>query len=121
MKKTEKDNVKIIDASGKALGRLASEAAVSLIGKTNPSYVRHIYAGSKVKVVNSSKLKITEKKLGQIFHARYSGHRGGLAISSGAEIKLKKGTKELVRLAILSMLPDNKLKKKMMKNLQIED
>ncbi|OGI70746.1 hypothetical protein A3B84_01965 [Candidatus Nomurabacteria bacterium RIFCSPHIGHO2_02_FULL_35_13] len=118
MKKTD---TKIINAEERTLGRVASEIASSLMGKTDASYERHIYSGFKVKVVNVSKLKITAKKLEEIYHTRYSGYRGGLRILKGTETRDKKGLKELIKLAVYHMLPGNKLRREMMKNLKIED
>lgn len=118
MKKTE---IKTIDATGRTLGRVASEVAMSLMGKTKATFERNIYSGFPVKVVNASKLKITTKKLEEIYHTRYSGMRGGLRILKGTETAEKQGLKELIKLAIFQMLPDNKLRRVMMKNLKIED
>jgi len=117
----KKIDTKIIDASGRTLGRVASETAFSLMGKTNASFERHIYSGFKVKVINASKLKITAKKLEEIYHTRYSGHRGGLRILKGTETAEKKGFKELIKLAVYHMLPGNKLRREMLKNLKIEE
>jgi large subunit ribosomal protein L13 len=122
MKKVEKKNeIKTIDAEGRTLGRVASEVAISLLGKTKPSFERHVYSGLPVKVVNASKLRITPKKLKSIQHVRYSGNPGGLHVLSGTKTAEKKGLKELIRLAIYQMLPGNKLRREMMKNLKIED
>jgi large subunit ribosomal protein L13 len=122
MKKQEnKTEEKIIDASGKTLGRVASAVAISLMGKDKATYERHLYSGSRVKVINASKLKITTKKLEEIYHTRYSGYRGGLRVLSGTETFEKKGLKELVKLAVHHMLPGNKLRREMLKNLKIED
>lgn len=118
-KKTSR--IKTIDAIGRTLGRVASEAASFLIGKTSVKFERHIYSGFQVTVVNASKLSITPKKLAEIYHTRYSGMPGGLHVLSGSQTALKKGFKELIRLAIYRMLPANKLKNKMMKNLKIEN
>lgn len=112
---------KIIDANGRILGRLASEVAGFLMGKTRASFQRHIYSGIPIKIINASKLRITNKKLSEIYHARYSGYPGGLRILSGKYTKEKKGLKELIRLSIYHMLPGNKLRRIMMKNLEIED
>lgn len=112
---------KVIDASGRTLGRLASEIAMLLMGKTKASFQRHIYSGIPVKIINASKLRITNKKLSEIYHTRYSGYPGGLRVLSGHYTKKKKGLKELIRLAIYQMLPGNKLRRTMMKNLEIED
>ena len=112
---------KTINAEGRTLGRVASEVAMSLMGKTSPSFERNKYSGFPVKVVNASKLKITAKKLDEIFHTRYSGIPGGLRILKGTETAEKRGLKELIKLATYQMLPDNKLRRTMMKNLKIED
>ena len=117
----EKTGEKVINAQDKVLGRLASEIAVSLMGKTRASFERHIYTGLKVKVINASQIKITPKKLAEISHVKYSGHRGGLKVMKGAEIVQKKGLKELVELAVFHMLPGNKLRREMLKNLNIEN
>ncbi len=114
-------DTKTIDASDRTLGRVASEAAHFLMGKNSAKFERHVYSGLTVKVLNASKLRITRKKLAEIFHTQYSGMPGGLHITSGSQTVLKKGYKELVRLAIYQMLPGNKLRRKMMKNLKIED
>lgn len=113
--------LKIIDASSRTLGRVASEVAMSLMGKTKATFERNIYSGFPVKVVNASKLKITAKKLEEIYHTRYSGIPGGLRILKGTETAEKQGLKELIKLATFQMLPDNKLRRIMMKNLTIED
>lgn len=112
---------KTIDASGRTLGRVASEVAMSLMGKTKATFERNKYSGFPVKVVNASKLQITEKKLDEIFHTRYSGIPGGLRVLKATETAEKRGLKELIKLATYQMLPDNKLRRVMMKNLKIED
>jgi large subunit ribosomal protein L13 len=123
MKKTatKKENEKTIDASGRTLGRVASEVAMHLMGKTKATFERNQYSGFPVKIINASKLRITEKKLEEIYHTRYSGMRGGLRVLKGTETAEKKGLKELLRLATYQMLPGNKLRREMMKHLKIED
>mgnify|MGYP001593597509 FL=1 len=116
-----KKEIKTIDASGRTLGRVASEVAMSLMGKTLPSFERNKYCGMPVKVVNATKLRITAKKLENIYHTRYSGIPGGLRILKGTETAEKKGFKELIKLATEQMLPSNKLRRTMMKNLTITD
>ena len=91
------------------------------MGKTSPTFERNVYSGFPVKVVNAAKLRITARKLEEIYHTRYSGMRGGLRILSGTETAEKKGLKELIKLATFQMLPDNKLRREMMKHLTIED
>lgn len=112
---------KVIDASGRTLGRVASEAAFALMGKTKPTFERNSYTGIPVKVVNASQIKITTKKLESIYHTRYSGIPGGLRVLTGTHTAATKGLKELVKLSITQMLPDNKLRREMLKNLTIEN
>jgi large subunit ribosomal protein L13 len=116
-----KKEIKVVDAAGRTLGRVASEVAMSLMGKTKATFERNKYSGFPVKVVNASKLRITEKKLEEIYHHRYSGIPGGLRTMKGTETAEKKGLKELVRLATFQMLPGNKLRRIMMKHLTITD
>ncbi|OGI97153.1 hypothetical protein A3A11_02680 [Candidatus Nomurabacteria bacterium RIFCSPLOWO2_01_FULL_43_15] len=122
MKNKMKDNtIKTIDATGRTLGRVASEVAMSLMGKTKATFERNKYSGFPVKVVNASKLRITVKKLEAIYHTRYSGIPGGLRVLKGTKTVEKKGLKELLRLATYQMLPENKLRRTMMKHLTIDD
>lgn len=116
----KKYDTKIIDATGMTLGRVASVIAMSLMGKTKVTFERNVYSGVPVKVINVSKIKITTKKLDSIVHKRYSGHRGGLRILKGTETAEKKGMGELLKLAVFQMLPGNKIRREMMKNLTIE-
>ncbi|MEK7539461.1 MAG: 50S ribosomal protein L13 [Patescibacteria group bacterium] len=117
----KKNETKTIDAKNRTLGRVASEVAMSLMGKTKASFERNIYCGIPVKVINATKLRITPRKLESIYHTRYSGIPGGLRILKGTETVKKKGLSELIKLATYKMLPSNKLRRTMMKNLKIED
>jgi large subunit ribosomal protein L13 len=122
--KTEKKvkvEEKVIDASGKTLGRLCTELAQSLMGKTKASFERNKFSGSKVLVKNTSKIRITAKKLDTVSHKRYSGHPGGLTISKASFTVKEKGFGELVKLSVYHMLPNNKLRREMMKNLTVEE
>ena len=121
IKKIIKKEEKVIDASGRTLGRVASEVAMHLMGKTKATFERNVYSGFPVKVINASKLSITAKKLDEIYHTRYSGIPGGLRILKGTETAEKRGLKELIKLSTEQMLPGNKLRRVMMKHLTIED
>ncbi len=113
--------IKTIDASGRTLGRVASEVAINLLGKTKATFERNAYTGFPVKVLNAGQIRITPKKLESIYHTRYSGYPGGQRVLKGTETKDKKGMRELVKLAVYHMLPGNKLRRTMMKNLTIEE
>jgi len=111
----------IIDAEGRTLGRVASEVAVLLCGKDSPDYARNLVSDVKVKVNNISKIKIINDKLNTRYHKHYTGHPGGLRVKTNAVIVTQKGYSELLRLAVHGMLPNNKLKPLMLKNLIISE
>lgn len=110
-----------IDATGKILGRVASEAAKVLRGKDEPSFERHILNTTKVQIVNASKLKLDPKKLISSDYVRYTGYPGGLKQLKLQQLIAKKGYSEPLRLAIYGMLPANKLRAKLMNNLTISE
>ena len=108
-----------IDATGKSLGRVASLAAKTLMGKTEPSYTPHIPSQVKVTVSNVSKLVVTERKdLGKKY-TTYSGYPGGLKTEALGKLRVRKGQAEPLRRAIQRMLPRNTMLVGRMKNLKI--
>jgi large subunit ribosomal protein L13 len=109
-----------IDAKNKSLGRVAGEVAVILIGKNLPDYVPNKVANAKVVVENVKEIKITGKKLKQKEYLRYSGYPGGLKKLKMEQVVEKKENKRLFELAVRGMLPKNKLRPLMMKNLTIK-
>ncbi|MEK7139954.1 MAG: uL13 family ribosomal protein [Patescibacteria group bacterium] len=110
-----------IDATKKSIGRVASEAAILLMGKNTPAFQKHISPDVSVKVVHASKAALHAKKMDQGTHKRYSGYPGGLTITSWKDVVAKKGYAELFRVAVSGMLPKNKLRAKMLKRLIIEE
>jgi len=112
-----------IDATDKALGRVASVAAKVLIGKSTADFTKNKVADVKVIIENASKTKMTEKRMKTTLHERYSGYPGGLKMDTNAKIinKKGKGWAELYRLAVYNMLPANKLRSILMKRLIIKD
>lgn len=116
-----KAETKVIDASGMTLGRVSTIIATNLLGKNRTVFERNKYSGVPVRVVNASKIRMTPKKLEEINHKRYSGYPGGLRTTKASETIEKKGWGELVKLAVYRMLPDNKLRREMMKNLTVEN
>ena len=110
-----------IDASGRTLGRVASEAAHALLGKTSPSFARHTVARVRVVVRNASKLAVSDRRLDGKVYTRYSGYPGGLKRETLREVIEKKGVAEALRRAVLRMLPKNRIRGERMKNLVIEE
>jgi len=108
-----------IDAQNKKLGRLASEVAVILMGKNRADFVRNAIPDVKVKVSNAGKIFVTNKKQESETYKNYSGYPGGLRERSMKKVVADKGMKEVLKIAIKGMLPKNKLRDRMMKNLII--
>lgn len=107
-----------IDATGKVLGRLATEIAILLRGKHKPDFLPYKDIGDFVVVKNIKKIKLTGKKFDQKKYFRHSGYLGSLK-----EIPLKKIFEEnpawVFKKAVWGMLPKNRLRSKMIKRLKI--
>ena len=110
-----------LDATGKKIGRLASEAAVILMGKNDPSFEKHTVAEIKLTIENASKMSIDPRKLEEMQYAMYSGYPGGLRFDSLEKVIEKKGYGEVIRRAVKGMLPKNKLQDVIMKNLTVKE
>ena len=108
-----------IDATDKSLGRLATEVASILNAKNSPAFAKNVVAATKVTVTNPNKVKLTGKKLKNSTHKRYSGYPGGQKVLTLEEVIAKKGYGEVIKHAVLGMLPKNKLQDLKMKNLLI--
>ncbi len=110
-----------IDATDKALGRLASEVAALLNAKNSVNFVKNRVADVKVTVVNASKVKVTGNKMKESVHKSYSGYPGGLKERSLSYVVEKKGYGDLIKHAVKGMLPKNKLQDIRLKNLTVEE
>jgi large subunit ribosomal protein L13 len=110
----------IIDAEGKRIGRVATEAATLLMGKNLKDFKRNAIPEVSVEIINTSKAKIDDKKMSQKTYSRYSGYPGGLRQPTMTQVIEKKGHSELFKEAVSGMLPKNKLRAKMMNNLIIK-
>src|SRR4026207_233616 len=101
-------NWHVIDASEQVLGRLASRAAVLLMGKHKPDYTPFLPTGDHVVVVNAAKVKLTGRKEEDKVYRRYSGYPGGMKEVTAAKLRAVR-PERLVQEAIQGMLPKNKL------------
>lgn len=110
-----------IDATGKRLGIVATEAAKVLLGKTDVDFAKHTVAEVIVNISNASKLDISEKKKKDEVYQTYSGYPGGLRSETLGHLGDRRGYSEALRRTIGGMLPNNKLKKPMLKNLIITE
>ncbi len=110
-----------IDAKGKSLGRIASEAAFVLMGKNTASYTRNKEAAVVVEILHAKEMKITGMKRVQKTYTHYTGYPGGQRSERLEQVLDKKGYGEALRKAIRGMLPSNKLRARMLKNVRIEE
>ena len=110
-----------IDAAGKALGRVAAEAAKALMGKMRADYTPNILSGVKVIIKNASKLHMRDRKLTTKIYQTYSGYPGGRRDESLRALNARKGYSAAVRLAVTRMLPRNTMRVARLKNLTIEE
>ncbi|MGB2584124.1 MAG: 50S ribosomal protein L13, partial [Dehalococcoidia bacterium] len=108
----------VMDASGKTLGRLASEIASILKGKHKPIYSPHLDVGDYVIVVNAAEIKVTGNKLTQKIYYRHSGYPGGLkSITLGRMMETH--PTRVIEYAVKGMLPHNRLGAAMFKKLKV--
>lgn len=110
-----------IDAAGKKLGRVATEAASLLMGKKLATFEKNTVAEVSVHVKNASQISLDRKKVGQTEFRHHSGYRGGLYATSMEQFIKEKGYPELMRKTVYGMLPTNKLRSKMIKNLVVTE
>lgn len=110
-----------IDATGKSVGRVATEVAMILMGKNTPAFANNKVANHKVTIENASKANISPKKMKNTEYAKYSGYPGGLKFVTMEKVVEKHGYGEVFRRAVYGMLPGNKLRDPRMKNLTITD
>lgn len=107
-----------IDAEGKVLGRLATQIATLLRGKHKATFQPHIDAGDVVVVRHVAGIKFTGQKIDQKVYHRHTGYPGGLRTKKLSTL-FGENPAEVLRRAVYQMLPDNKLRKEMIKRLRI--
>lgn len=108
----------LVDAQGQIVGRLASQIARILRGKTKPQFTPHCDTGDFVVVVNAAKVVFTGKKLDKKIYYRHSGYMGGLKAITAKQL-LQKKPEEVLRHAVWGMLPKNRLGRRLLKKLKI--
>jgi len=108
----------VIDASDAVLGRVASRAAMLLMGKHKPTFAPSIDTGDHVIIVNAAKVKLTGNKENQKVYRRHTGYPGGL-IETGARKMRETRPQRMLELAISGMLPKTKLGKQMYRKLNV--
>jgi large subunit ribosomal protein L13 len=108
----------LIDAEGRVLGRVATEAARLLQGKHKPSYTPHIDTGDHVVIVNASRVRLSGRKDEQKVYRYHSGYEGGLREERAKDVRQKHPTR-IVEEAVRGMLPKTKLGEAMWRKLKV--
>jgi large subunit ribosomal protein L13 len=108
----------LIDADNAVLGRLAVKVAMTLMGKTKPTYTPHVDTGDYVVVVNAEKIKLTGRKTETKTYPYYTQYPSGLRVPTFDDLMTKKPEK-IIQLAVKRMLPKNKIGLAMMKKLKV--
>ena len=108
----------LIDAADAPMGRVATEIARLLIGKSKPTYTPHVDGGDYVVVINAAKTVVTgEKETGKVYY-RHSGYPGGIKDATVKEVR-EKYPERLIESAVKGMIPKNKLASERMNRLRI--
>ena len=108
----------VVDASDQVLGRVASKAAMILMGKHKPTYTKFLDTGDHVIVINAEKIRLTGNKENQKLYRRHSGYPGGLSEVGAAKVRATRPAR-MVEQAIAGMLPKTKLGKQMYRKLKV--
>jgi large subunit ribosomal protein L13 len=108
----------VVNAEGVVLGRLATRIARLLIGKDKANYTPHLDCGDHVVVINAERVKLTGNKIDQKIYRHHSGYPGGLK-EIPVRVMLQRRPEEVVREAVLGMLPKNKLRARRAKKLRV--
>jgi large subunit ribosomal protein L13 len=108
----------VIDAQDVVLGKLASKAAMLLMGKTKPSYTPFLDTGDHVIVINADRVKVTGRKEEKKVYRHFTGYPGGLVEKSFRRVRAERPVR-IVEQAIQGMLPKTKLGKQMFRKLKV--
>jgi large subunit ribosomal protein L13 len=115
---TVKQDWYVVDASGKTLGRLASELARRLRGKHKPVYTPHVDIGDYLVVINADKVAVTGNKLKDKMYYRFTGYIGNLKSESLGQA-LNAHPERVIETAVKGMLPKNPLGRAMYRKLKV--
>ena len=108
----------VVDADGVVLGKLASKAAMLLMGKHKPTYTPFLDTGDHVVVINAAKVRLTGRKEQQKIYRHFTGYPGGLVEMGVQRVKATRPAR-MVEDAIFGMLPKTKLGKQMYRKLKV--
>lgn len=108
----------LIDLKEKTLGRISTQIANLLMGKSKPYFVRNLDLGDYVVIINAKQVKVTGKKEEQKKYYQYSGYPGGLKSETLKDLR-RRNPSGIIYHAVRGMLPQNKLRDRMLKRLYV--
>jgi large subunit ribosomal protein L13 len=108
----------VVDATGKTLGRLASEVARRLRGKHKPEYTPHVDTGDYIVIVNAEKVAVTGNKVADKMYYRHSGFPGGLKEANFEKLR-DRAPERIIELAVKGMMPRGPLGRAMYRKLKV--
>jgi large subunit ribosomal protein L13 len=108
----------LVDAEGQTLGRLATRIAAALRGKNNPAFTPHVDCGDFVVVINAERVRLTGNKLAGKMYYRHSGFPGGISEETAGTL-LARRPEEVIRRAVVGMLPHNRLGRQLATKLKV--
>ncbi|RKS86982.1 LSU ribosomal protein L13P [Orbus hercynius] len=108
----------VVDASGKTLGRLATEIASRLRGKHKAEYTPHVDTGDYIIVINAEKVAVTGKKRTDKIYYRHTGYIGGLKEATFKEM-IERHPEQVIEIAVKGMLPKGPLGRAMYRKLKV--
>lgn len=108
----------LIDASGKTLGRLATEVARRLRGKHKPEFTPHVDTGDYIVIINASQVRVTGRKTTDKMYYHHTGYIGNLKTTNFEKLQAK-APERIIELAVKGMLPKNPLGRAMFRKLKI--
>lgn len=108
----------VVDASGKTLGRLATEVARRLRGKHKPEYTPHVDTGDYIVIVNAEKIHVSGNKAEDKMYHHHTGFIGNLKSINFSKLLAKKPEK-IIETAVKGMLPKNPLGRAMYRKLKV--
>lgn len=106
----------IVDAENQVLGRICSQIAAILRGKTKTNFTPHVDCGDNVIVINAEKIRLTGKKMNNKQYVRHTGYPGGQRFAT-PRMMMEKDGRRVVEMAIKGMLPKTRLGREQYRNL----
>jgi large subunit ribosomal protein L13 len=108
----------VIDASGRTLGRLATEVARRLRGKHKPEFTPNIDTGDYIVVINAEKVRVTGRKFTDKVYHRHTGYPGGVKSTTFEKLQASR-PQRIIEIAVKGMLPKGPMGRQLFRKLKV--